>query len=312
MPNVLPADGKIVVIRPLSEYAMEKTIVGMIGNVVVGVDKQEKLVIVKIMSIHINPRTIRIQLSIRTWLFAFPILTIFSLLVVSSAGPTQTPKTSPLSVIEQSIPKAISLVQKKHITQGSPWGLCGRQQDASQRSSGFTGDITGTYINTIQVKIQGNTYSTVTIKWANKNLSSETLPTRFKASPGAGNCNLDCRSIKQSQQNESHCTPLSPPTYVVQGYNCALTYYPEAKFVTWFHGGRGIAFHSYTVPSYPASHGCVRLQTKEHGAEWIYDNSLPGITKVKIDWDSVSEGTEQQENPPSPKCWLNNQLILRP
>jgi L,D-transpeptidase catalytic domain len=282
----------------------------MIGIAAIGVDKQENLVIVKIMSIHINPQIVSIKLSIRRWLCAFPLLTILTLLVVSSARPTQTPKLSPLSVVGQSIPTP--LVQKNRITHGSPWGLCGRQQDASQRSSGFTGDITGTYINTIQVKIQGNTYSTVTIKWANKNLSLETLPTRFKASPGAGNCNLDCRSIKQSQQNESHCTPLSPPTYVVQGYNCALTYYPEAKFVTWFHGGRGIAFHSYTVPSYPASHGCVRLQTKDHGAEWIYDNSLPGITKVKIDWDSVLEGTEQQENPPSPKCWLNNQLILRP
>jgi L,D-transpeptidase catalytic domain len=186
-------------------------------------------------------------LSIRSWL-----------LVVSSAQPTQSLKPSPLST-GQSSSKVSPLVQKNRITQGSPWELCGRQKDASHRSSGFTGDITGTYINTIQVKIHGNTYSTVTIKWANKNLSSETLATRFKASPGAGNCNLDCRSIKQSQQDGSHCTPLSPPTYVVQGYNCTLAYYPEAKFVTWFHGGRGIAFHSYTVPSYPASHGCVRL-----------------------------------------------------
>jgi hypothetical protein len=77
------------------------------------------------MSIHINPRIINFKLSIQRWLFAFPTLTTFTLLVVSSAQPTQTPKLLPLSVVGQSIPTP--LVQKNRITQGSQWGLCGRQ-----------------------------------------------------------------------------------------------------------------------------------------------------------------------------------------
>jgi hypothetical protein len=90
----------------------------------------------------------------------------------------------------------------------------------------------------------------------------------------------------------------------VQGYDCQLAKYPDAKFVTWFHGEREIAFHAYSVPPYPASHGCVRLLTKNLGAEWIYDNTLSGITQVKINWNrSDSLG---------PKCWIGEQLIPRP
>jgi hypothetical protein len=32
---------------------------------------------------------------------------------------------------------------------------------------------------------------------------------------------------------------------------------------------RGIAFHQYDLPGYPASHGCVRLLDED--AAWIYD-----------------------------------------
>jgi hypothetical protein len=39
MRKLLPADGKIVAIRPLFEYVIEGTIVGMIGIAAVGVDK---------------------------------------------------------------------------------------------------------------------------------------------------------------------------------------------------------------------------------------------------------------------------------
>ncbi len=219
----------------------------------------------------------------------------------------QAPELAPLPEM-QPTPTPVSPVKKPRVTQGSKWGLCGRKQSASQRSSGFTGNTTGTYIRDIQVHLHRNTYSTVTLNWANEDLSIETLPIQFNASPGAGNCALDCRSIPQSQKPSSHCTPLSPPTYLVQGYNCALSKYPEAKFVTWFHWDREIAFHSYTVPPYPASHGCVRLLTKTHGAEWIYDNSLAGITQIKVNWDELDLNSKN----PSPKCWSGDRLIPRP
>jgi L,D-transpeptidase catalytic domain len=224
---------------------------------------------------------------------------------------TQTPSPS-LFPEQQPTPPPTPAIEKPHVSQGSQWGLCGRKQRSSQRSSGFTGDTTGTYIRDIQVNLYSNTYSTVTIDWANENLSIETLPIQFNASPGAGNCDLDCRSISNSKKNSSHCTPLSPPTYLVQGYDCALTKYPEAKFVTWFHAEREIAFHAYTVPPYPASHGCVRLLTKNRGAEWIYDNTLAGITQIKIDWNPLSESLDRRSASLSPKCWRGERLIDRP
>ena len=176
-------------------------------------------------------------------------------------------------------------VQKPRITGGSQWNLCGRNQRKIKRASGFTGDTAGTYIRDIQVDIHGKTYSTVTLNWANPDFSTETLPIQFKASPGAGRCDVDCRSISDSQQPGSRCTPLSPPLYSVQGYDCALAKYPDAKFITWLNWDRAIAFHGYSVPPYPASHGCIRLLTKNRDAEWIYANSLAGITQVQINWD---------------------------
>ncbi len=121
--------------------------------------------------------------------------------------------------------KKLTSIQKSRVTQGSPWSLCGRSQDDNKRVSGFTGDTAGTY-------------STVALKWKNANSSTESLPLKFKASPGAGRCDLDCRSIEDSQKPGSRCTPLSPPLYSVQGYDSVLSKYPEAKFVTWLHWDR--------------------------------------------------------------------------
>lgn len=226
---------------------------------------------------------------------------------LQTAQPTnlRTQGSAPTPVPEpQPTPTAPPPIQKPKVTQGSQWELCGRNQNKIKRASGFTGDTAGTYIRDIQVDIHGKTYSTVTLDWANADFSNETLPTRFKASPGAGRCDVDCRSIADSQQPGSRCTPLSPPLYSVQGYDCVLPKYLDAKFVTWLHWERAIAFHAYSVPPYPASHGCIRLLTKNRDAEWIYDNSLAGITQIKINWDR-SEGL-------GPKCWRGETQIDRP
>jgi hypothetical protein len=242
------------------------------------------------------------------------IVVLFDLLAVAIADPlwlpiNTTPIYSSLQPIAQisepsPIPTETPPVQKPRVTKGTRWDLCGRKQGKTKRSSGFTGDTTGTYISDIQVDIHSKTYSTVTVNWANADLSTETLPIQFNASSGAGRCDRDCRSIADSQKPNSLCTPLSPPIYAVQGYNCTLAKYPDAKFVTWFHWEREIALHAYSVPPYPSSHGCVRLLTKNRAAEWIYDNSLAGITQVKINWDkSDSLGA---------KCWRGDKLISRP
>jgi lipoprotein-anchoring transpeptidase ErfK/SrfK len=36
-----------------------------------------------------------------------------------------------------------------------------------------------------------------------------------------------------------------------------------------FYAKRGIAFHQYSLPGYPASHACVRMQEKD--AKWVFD-----------------------------------------
>lgn len=43
-------------------------------------------------------------------------------------------------------------------------------------------------------------------------------------------------------------------------------------FLTWyfnFHNRRGLSFHQYALPGYPASHACLRLL--ERDARWLYD-----------------------------------------
>jgi hypothetical protein len=182
----------------------------------------------------------------------------------------------------------------------SHWSPCGRT--STTRVDGFRGNTHGTYISSITVTINATSNSTVALSWANPQMSTGTLQTSLTTSPGAGNCNTDCSVAANSQATGSHCTPLG--NFTVQGYDCHLPGDNKAKHVSWFHRDRGIAFHYYDVPSFPASHGCVRMSTAESGAEWIYDNSLAGVTQVTVNRDSTAG--------PGPKCWSGGTLTDRP
>jgi hypothetical protein len=190
------------------------------------------------------------------------------------------------------------------ILNGGAWGRCGRRRSATLRVSGYNGRTTGTYIDVLRVTINPNAASEVALSWRNANLSpGATLPTSFRTSPGAGNCDRDCSDPAQSQRSGSHCTEIGP--FVVQGHECHLPSDQRARFVTWFNYAREIAFHYYPdVPNYPASHGCARLPQEPRAAEWIYDNVLPGITRVSVTRDSTAG--------PGPKCWRGRSLIDRP
>lgn len=194
---------------------------------------------------------------------------------------------------------------QQNITHGSAWSLNGRRASNTKRASGFTGDNSGTHISHIDVQINPDSYSTASLRWANMGASpGYSLPASLNTSPGAGICSVDCSDVAQSQQSGSHCTPLSPPNYTVQGFSAHLGSYPSATFVTWYHYDRGIAFHYYAVPDHPESHGCTRLMHGENGAEWIYDNCLPGITTVTVN-RNATQG-------PGPKCWRGEHLVSRP
>jgi uncharacterized protein DUF4157/L,D-transpeptidase-like protein len=180
------------------------------------------------------------------------------------------------------------------------WDTCGRS--STLRADGFRGNTHGTYISSITVTIKPTANSTVSLSWANPQMSTGTLQTSLIASPGAGNCDTDCSVTAKSQRDGSHCTPVG--NFTVQGYDCHLPGDSAAEFVSWFHRKRGIAFHYYDVPSFPASHGCVRMSRSESGAEWIFDNSLAGITQVTVNREP-SAG-------PGLKCWSAGTLVDRP
>ena len=75
---------------------------------------------------------------------------LFTLLGQNLLAQTPAPSSFPE---DRPTPEPTPAVKKPRVTQGSQWRLCGRKQNASQRSSGFTGDTTGTYISNIQVNL---------------------------------------------------------------------------------------------------------------------------------------------------------------
>lgn len=146
---------------------------------------------------------------------------------------------------------------------------------ASQRN----GDFPNTYIVTISVRLEDPNHP-VTLTWTGPNASAqETGP--FRSSPGAGLRGLNCDDIATSRRSGSNCTPKG--TFTVTGFAPHLNSHPEATDVTWFVPARGIALHFYpSVPTFAASHGCVRLETRRI-AQLIQSNARVGLTSVIVD-----------------------------
>jgi uncharacterized protein DUF4157 len=155
------------------------------------------------------------------------------------------------------------------------------------KAPGFDGTTDGTYIASISVSININGKSEINLTWANAEVSQAknpdfVLPTGpFKTSPGAGQCNRDCSDTVQSNLTDSNCTPAG--NFLVEGFAPRLSDDGRATSVTFYKQSRGIAFHYYTeVPEDPQSHGCTRMEKTEHGADWIRNNSIKGVTAVNV------------------------------
>jgi hypothetical protein len=151
------------------------------------------------------------------------------------------------------------------------------EQTATTDTSLRNEDYPRTYISSIRVDLTSPNHW-VRLTWSGPDAASqETGP--FHSSPGRGLGTNDCDDEAESNRVDSNCTPKG--TMRVQGFSNTMPTYSHCRFVTWFLIPRGIAFHSYpSVPNYPASHGCVRLN--EHAAQLIHNNSKIGETEVIV------------------------------
>lgn len=172
-------------------------------------------------------------------------------------------------------PKAEPKAAKAKSTKASLLATAAPSAMRSQRNS----DFPNTYIESISVRLEDPDHP-VRLTWTGPNASAqETGP--FRSSPGAGLRGLNCDDPATSRRPGSTCTPKG--TFSVTGFAPQLNSHPEAKDVTWFLPARGIALHYYpSVPKFPASHGCVRLETRRI-AQLIQNNSRVGITSVVVD-----------------------------
>jgi hypothetical protein len=150
-------------------------------------------------------------------------------------------------------------------------------------------DFPNTYIKLIHVDLSVPN-CLVELVWNGRNAAQEkTGP--FKSSPGAGWGSNDCNDPVESNCLDSRCTPKGARK--VEGFGDCLKDHPESRYVTFIDIQRRIGFHSAaTVPAYPASHGCVRLEP--YAARLIHDNSIEGKTEILIDgtWSRAGGGEQ--------------------
>lgn len=150
----------------------------------------------------------------------------------------------------------------------------GTRSAAAARNS----DFPNTYIKQISISLDDPDHS-MRLTWTGpKAASQETGP--FRTSPGAGNKGINCDITSTSRRSGTRCTPKG--TFYVEGFKSRLNSDARATNVTWFQQWRGIALHYFpSVPTYPASHGCIRIQLKRV-AQLIQQNSRVGKTRVVV------------------------------
>lgn len=149
--------------------------------------------------------------------------------------------------------------------------------DGAADTSLRNADFPNTYISHIEIDLTSPQHE-VRLTWSGR-LAARQKRGPFHSSPGAGLGYNNCNDIDESNRPDSNCTPKGE--FAVEAFSDYLNSYPNCRYVTWIHTSRGVAMHSHPqVPSFPASHGCVRLD--ESAAQLIHNNSLIGKTKVTI------------------------------
>lgn len=159
----------------------------------------------------------------------------------------------------------------------TPPQICGRD---STKVPGFPDP----HISRIDIDL-GNLTSGLSITWSRPTAVTRAMASTFPISPGAGLCTTCCDNRAASRAAGSLCTPKG--NFQVDGFRCRLSTAAWARNATFFAANirSGIAVHSGPLPSYPASHGCVR--TSALGSAIVYDNSRRNTTSVHVGgtWD---------------------------
>ena len=161
---------------------------------------------------------------------------------------------------------------------GQTWQALLQLQPAGGIDPSRNDDFPQTFIQEISVSLDDPNHGVI-LTWTGPNAGSQkTGP--FRSSPGAGLKGLNCNDQATSRRSGSKCTPKG--TYPVQGFARRLNSDSRATCVTWFMQSRGIALHYFpSVPTYAASHGCVRLEL-EDVARLIQNNSVVDETQVVV------------------------------
>jgi hypothetical protein len=139
-------------------------------------------------------------------------------------------------------------------------------------------DFPRTYLSVVYVDLTGPDHP-VYLEWQGPSAAS--CPRGpWRSSPGRGTGEYDCDSVKDSNTNNSNCTPKG--VFRVKGFSDHLYNVPLCLYATWVvQKPRFIALHSSgDIPEFPASGGCIRLP--HEAAKLIHNNSITGVTLVKI------------------------------
>ena len=139
-------------------------------------------------------------------------------------------------------------------------------------------DFPDTYISLIHLDLT-SPHHDVTLSWTGHQAAKQDLGP-FRSSPGSGLGYNDCNDPVESNCFGSECTPKGERT--VEGFADAFDKLPVCKYLTFVDRQRAISFHSHPkVPDYPASQGCIRLDS--YAAQLIHNNSIVGVTRVLVD-----------------------------
>ena len=152
----------------------------------------------------------------------------------------------------------------------------------NEHSSTQPRDFPATYISSINVSIN---QQKVTLGWTGPSVAEAEQIVQDVTGDGIINCSTgagvrgetSCNDETHSKDSGSCCTPIG--SFTLGGQSCVTPRLSLQNFSGFQRGG--IGFHYYSsVPSHPASHGCVRLH--RGASKIIFDNARTDNTTVNV------------------------------